>query len=255
MRTSCRFGCLLVASVLTLAAAPARANHIPGATYTGTAATGGTVSFDVSALGGAITRFAWNGVPTDCGTSKGNFTRSRPIMEHAFVGGGGLGRLGFSGSFPANQQATGTLSTGGFGGGCSVGWTATTTAMAPPPPTSDQIPPVVDIRSGGRLGRDAVLRILVESPEEPCTVTVGGTVSIAGSGRTFRLRRTVTLLPHGANLPFGDVPSEHKLGRRALAAARRALKNGRRVGAKVTVTAVDAAGNRTVEGATIRIYR
>jgi hypothetical protein len=266
---SLRFGPWLVAGVLTLAAAPAHANQIPGATYTGFAATGGTVTFDVSARGGAITRFAWSGVPTECGTSAGNVSGNLPITDHAFWHGRfrPTSGPGFRGSFPANQQATGVLQqgTGRFGSGCafSVGWTATTPAIAPPPPTSDEIQPAVDVRIEGRLRRDGDLKVWVGSPEEPCVVTVGGTVSVAGDGRTFRLRRAKTELAHGANVEFGNlpidpaanVPSEPTLGRRALTAVRRALKDGRRVEAKVAVVAIDAAGNRTVERSTIRLHR
>jgi hypothetical protein len=269
MRMSRRFGPWLVAGVLALAAAPAHANHIPGATYTGTAATGGSVSFDVSALGGAVTRFAWSDVPTDCGVSSGNVRGSLPIVDHAFWHGQFRppSGPGFRGSLPTNQQATGGLGqgTGRFGTGCgfSVGWTATTTAIAPPPPASDEIPPAIDVRAEDRLRRDGELKVWVGSPEEPCLVTVGGAVSAAGGGRTFRLRRDRTRLAHGANVEFGNVPvnpdanvaSEPQLRPRALAAVRRALKNGRRVEARVTVVAVDAAGNRAVERATIRLHR
>ncbi len=257
-----RFGSLLVAAGLTLAATPANANHIPGATYTGTTAMGGTVSFDVSTQGGSIRRFAWSGVPTNCGmttgTSTGSFVGSIPILSqpnlgHAFSQAPGR-RVLFSGSFPANQQAEGTLGTGprqAVGSGCtfSVGWTATTAAMAPPNPSADQIPPLVDVRIGNRLGGDGVIRVRVESPEEPCSVLVGGTVSISGpGGRTFRVRRVKTMVQHG-----GSGVLRPKLGPRALATVRRALRNGRRVEQKVVLVAVDAADNRTVERSTIRL--
>jgi hypothetical protein len=55
-----RFG-LLIAGALAAAAfwvpAPALAQPVPGATYTGTINGGGTVDFDVSADGQVITRF------------------------------------------------------------------------------------------------------------------------------------------------------------------------------------------------------
>lgn len=248
-----RFGSLLVAAGLMFAAAPAQATHIPGATYTGTAATGGTVSFDVSALGGAVTRFAWSGVPTDCGTSTGNFKGSIPIIAHAFSGGR---RVVFSGGFPADQQATGTLATGGWGfpsgGRCtfSVAWTATTTAIAPPP-TPDRTPPAADIRAGNRLDRDGVIRVRIGCPEEPCGALLAGQVSIGGPGaRVFRVKRVQVPINHGAT---GVLRVE--LGRRGLAAARRALANERRVVAKVAVTVVDPAGNLSVERLRIRLRR
>jgi hypothetical protein len=251
MRMSLRFGPWLVVGVLTLAAAPAHANHIPGATYTGFAAPGGTVTFDVSARGGAITRFAWSGVPTECGIRTGSFTGSTPIVDHAFdLFKRQPGRpISFAGSFPANQQATGTLIQPGRGGCKSVDWTATTTAIAPPPPTSDEVPPAVDIRAGKRLRRDGGIGVSVGCPEEACHLTAAGTVSVVG--RTLRLRpdhrRSVS---HG-----GTVLLTPRLARRGLTAVRRALRDGRRVVAKLAVAAVDAAGNRGVERSTIRLRR
>jgi hypothetical protein len=118
-----------------------------------------------------------------------------------------------------------------------------------PNPGGDQIPPLVDVRIGNRLGGDGVIRVRVESPEETCRVLVGGTVSISGpGGRTFRVIRVKTTVQHGERgvlLP--------KLGPRALATVRRALRNGRRVEQKVVLVAVDAADNRTVERSTIRL--
>ena len=257
-----RFGSLLVAAGLTLAATPAHANHIPGATYTGTTAMGGTVSFDVSTQGGSVRRFAWSGVPTDCGasmgTTTGSFVGSIPILSdpgsgHAFSQAPGR-RVVFDGSFPASRQASGRLGTGprqSVGNGCtfSVAWTATTAAIAPPNPARDRISPLVDVRIGKHLGGDGVIRVRVESPEEPCSVLVGGTVSISGpGGRTFRVRRTKTMVQHG-----GSGVLRPKLGPRALVTVRRALANGRRVEQKVVLVAVDAAGNRTVERSTIRL--
>jgi hypothetical protein len=247
----------LAAGILMLAAAaPAAANHVPAATYTGTTATGGTISFDVSAQGGSITRFAWRDVPTGCGTLSGGKQRM-PIIDHSFASFSRAFTPSIAGTFPVSQQATGTLSSGGgkFGGaGCAVRWTASTTTVAPPAPPSDEVPPTIEIRTGKRLGRDGGLRVWIAAPEEPCRVTVRGRVAIAGSSApALRLRRAVAQLPHGANLPYPTSSIEPKLGRRGLKAVRRALKNGRRVEARIAVTAVDAAGNRTIERLTVRL--
>jgi hypothetical protein len=249
----------LAAGILMLAApAPAAANQIPGATYTGTAATGGAISFDVSAQGGSITSFAWRDVPTGCGTLSG--VRHRlPIIDHSFASFIRPFTLSIAGTFPVSQKATGTLSpsAGRFGGGCApVGWTASTTAIAPPDPVSDEVPPTIEIRTGKRLGRDGGLRVWIAAPEEPFHVRVGGRVAIAGSSAAaLRLRRADAQLPHGANLPYPTSSIEPRLGRRGLKAVRRALKNGRRVEARIVVTAVDAAGNRTVERLTVMLRR
>ncbi len=261
MTTFRMFGSLVLVSAL--AAPAADASPIPGATYTGTAATGGTVSLDVSALGGAVTRFAWSEVPRptnpECGTLSGNFIGSAPILAHGFSG---LTYMRFSGSFPGNQQAAGRLrwhvGPGGPTGSCggiSIGWTATTTAVAPPPPTSDEIPPVIDVSVRERMSRSGKLTLWVATPEEACRVTVAGKVSIAGGAQTFRLRRVRSRLPHGANLPRADFPIEPRLRGRAHASVQRALRAGRRVEAHITVRAVDAAGNVRLERSTIRLSR
>ncbi|MGH2824658.1 MAG: hypothetical protein ACRDLY_16905 [Thermoleophilaceae bacterium] len=247
----------LAAGILMLAAAaPAAANQVPGATYTGTAATGGTVSFDVSAQGGSITRFTWRDVPTGCGTLSGGRHRL-PIIDHSFTSFRQPFTPSVAGTFPAGQQATGTLSPGAgkFGPGCApVGWTASTTTVAPPAPASDEVPPTIEIRTGGRLRSGGGLRVWIAAPEEPCHVTVGGTVAIAGgSAAPLRLRRVEAQLAHGANLPYATSAIEPRLGWRGLEAVRQALKNGRRVEARIVVTAVDAAGNRTVERLTVQL--
>lgn len=251
--------CGLAAGGLMLAAAaPAAANQVPGATYIGTAATGGTVSLDVSAQGGLITRIAWTDVPTGCGTLSGSKHRL-PIIDHSFVSFRRPFTSSISGTFPASQQAKGTLSptAGRYGRGCApVGWTASTTRVAPPAPASDEVPPTLEIRTGKRLGGDGGLRVWIAAPEEPFHVRVGGKVAIASSSAAaFRLKRADAQLPHGANLPYATSWIQPKLGARGLKAVRRALKNGRRAEARLTVTAVDAAGNRTVERLTVRLRR
>jgi hypothetical protein len=129
--------------ILVLAVAPGlagAANYSHPATYTGTAATGGTVEFDVSADGTAVTRFAVKEVVTTCGTVSSTSTGSFPIANDAFSGGSTTGTgTRFEGSFPAVQQAQGTLSfhISVFPITCTsenVSWSARTSA--PPPDTT-----------------------------------------------------------------------------------------------------------------------
>ncbi|HEX7058389.1 MAG TPA: hypothetical protein VF176_00875 [Solirubrobacterales bacterium] len=123
-------------------------NHSYPATYSGAAASGGTVEFDVSADGAGVTRFAISGVSTTCGTVNGTAAGVFPIANDAFSNGSptAIG-LRFNGSFPAAQQAQGTLSfrLGGFPGCTSdnVSWTARTST---PPP--DFTAPQSKINSG-----------------------------------------------------------------------------------------------------------
>jgi hypothetical protein len=64
------------------------------------------------------------------------------------------------------------------------------------------------------------------------------------------VKRVQVPVNHGAT---GVLRAE--LGRRGLAATRRALANGRRVVAKFAVTVVDPAGNLSVERLRIRLRR
>lgn len=135
-----------IAAAMAVSVASAAASNVSrSATYTGTAAGGGTVEFDVSADGSAVTRFVLKGVDTSCGTIDSTTTGSIPIVNDSFSISSGV--IHFSGSFPAIQQAKGTLSfhLSGFGGCDSqdVPWTATTTT---PPP--DETPPNTKITSG-----------------------------------------------------------------------------------------------------------
>src|ERR671911_2075060 len=92
-----------VVALATLPATTPAANVSHPATYTGTAATGGTIEFDVSPDGAEVTRFALQGVPLPpCGTLTGQTPRRVAIVNDSFSNSAGL--LHFSGSFPAVQQ-------------------------------------------------------------------------------------------------------------------------------------------------------
>lgn len=243
-----RFGLYAVAGVLLLATAPAHANHVPGATYRGTTATGGTVEFDVSADGRAVTRFVAADVPGSCGgTISKSFTGSLPIVNHAFASDP-ADSIRFQGSFPASAQATGSLLQADCAG-APLSWSAATGAPAATPQAQpDTTAPALSVRArrSQRLGPGGRIRVRVSCPSEPCRVVAGGSVSAQGMG-SFRLRGATSQLAQG-----GSVRLEPRPVRRALRAVRRALRDGRRVTARVTVSAVDVAGNRTVRRLSIR---
>jgi hypothetical protein len=117
------------------------------ATYSGTAATGGTVEFDVSADGINVTRFAVSEVPTTCGTISATASGAFPIIANSFSNGSPSATgLRFSGSFPSAQQAQGGLSLRLAFPSCTsddVSWTARTSV--PPPDTKA---PQTKIKSG-----------------------------------------------------------------------------------------------------------
>lgn len=126
-------GVLIALTYLTLAPT-ASAYHIPGATYTGTHAGGGTVSFTLTADGSGLTNFNIGGpvsgnVCTFSGSSI-TFAQPLPISGHAFSSSSGTTTV--SGSFAALQQASGTFRIKTFPPlSCdsgTVSWTARTTA-------------------------------------------------------------------------------------------------------------------------------
>jgi hypothetical protein len=242
-----RLGLCAIAGVVWLATASAEANHIPGATYRGTAATGGTVEFDVSSDGTAVTRFIAADVQSNCGgTISKSLMGSLPIVGDAFLGDP-ADAIRIEGSFPASGQAAGRL----VQSSCpnpAVSWTAVTDATATPPPVPDKTAPALNVRArrSQRLGRGGRIRVRAGCPAEPCRVTAAGTVSVQRAG-------AIRLTPVSARLAQGDsVRLEPRLTRRALVTSRRALLNGRRVRVTVAVSAIDGAGNRTVRRLTIR---
>lgn len=241
---------MLLPVLAALAATPARADQIAGATYDGTAASGGTVSFDVSADGNAITRFAVTDVPTTCGTITATTTGTVPIVDHAFSYTPAM-NLRFSGSFPGAQQAQGTLSLKSVYPSCTsadVAWTATTTAQPPPPP--DTTAPAVALAGATSQRLTAAgVQVKVGCPAERCTAVATGAVKVKG-GKSYRLR--------GASAPVaqgGTTSLRLKLSATALRAVRKALAKKRRVTASITVTATDAAGNATVRRRTVTLRR
>jgi hypothetical protein len=242
-----RYGLLLVA-VLALAAAPAHASHTPGATYRGTLPAGGTVEFDVSADGGAITRFAASDARDSCGVFSKAFSGSLAIVNHAFASDP-ADSVRFDGSFPASGQAAGRL----VQSSCPnspVSWTAATGAPAGAPPAApDRTPPALEARAGSSqpLRRGGAIRVRVRCPDESCRVIARGLLRARGA-RVLRLKRASARLAAGG----AGARLEPRLGPRARAVARRALLAGRRVRVTITVTALDAQRNRTVRRLTIR---
>lgn len=133
-------GALLLIAPVSIAGA----DHSFPATYSGTIAGGGTVEFDVSADGTAVTRFAVTGFSAfPCATSVDQTTTGRlPISggTHSF------GTTDITGTFDAPQHAVGTFKVRFFAPSCTTptrNWTATTTT--PPPDTK---PPETTITKG-----------------------------------------------------------------------------------------------------------
>jgi Ca2+-binding RTX toxin-like protein len=130
---------VLSLAVAILSVSPAAANHIAGATYNGTVQGGTGMSFTVSANGSGITAFNVAGpLPgSSCtfGGSSAMYPTPLPITNHTFADT--TDPLTFSGSFPGQQSASGTLRIRTSSPSCDTGplsWTATTAAPLPPPP-------------------------------------------------------------------------------------------------------------------------
>ncbi len=267
----------LVLAVFLFAAARAEAHHSPSALYTGTHSGGGTVEFDVSADGSAITRYKFVGLPCQDGSFIDFETTgtSVPIANHGFYVADAEEL--FSGSFSQTQAAAGSYqSLGATGAGdCLtdvVSWTATTTA--PARQCSDGIdndgdglvdfgadhgcldglddnetdPDITDpvlVLSGKKaqkLGKSVSVR--VACPGEACTARATGRVSVPApkAARRYKLRGATATLPSG-----GAATLKLKHSRAASAAIKLALGRGAKVTAQLTVSVLDAAGNRTTK--------
>jgi hypothetical protein len=142
-----------------LDAGRAQAEHIPGATYTGTHSGGGSISFTLPDASGADGELTVTQIPCD-GQTLASITAQfesadidASVEPHSFVlaNPGGQG-LTVNGTFPSSGSAEGTFEVQ-LGGppelppglsACSSGvltWTATTAAPAPPPATATPPPP------------------------------------------------------------------------------------------------------------------
>ena len=247
-----------VAASALLAAAPASASHSHPATYTGSVRGGGSVGFDVSGDGSAITSIQLNVPSTGCGALLFQFIGSVPIVDHAFSYADPT--LRFSGSFPAPQTARGTIQTRGSFPACSLqNWSATTPAQPTPTPTPTPTPlapdttaPVIALsgRTTQRAGRTVTVSV---TSNEFGSATAKGAVIVRRTRRTatrFALRSAVTQLAPNirARLTL-RVPS------RAQTAIRKALRRGKRVTALVRVGVRDPAGNRARGNRTVRLRR
>ena len=110
MRISRLLQTLLIVTMLVVLAAPARATPANG-TYTGTIATGGTVTIVVS--GGQVTSFSVSSYTSSCGTLGGSFGPCSTIGDNftcgqTFCAPDGVPRLRAEGTF-AGSDASGTI--------------------------------------------------------------------------------------------------------------------------------------------------
>ena len=234
----------LTAGLMLLAASPGQANQVAGATYTGTY-DGGTVAFDVSADGTAVTYF---GVTLANGRSCSDMTATPaiPINGRTFAGPFGPW-LSLTGSFPGRRSAEGTFAfrdVRGVRSECPDGivpWRAAVDKRAPA------------LRLGGARTQSIQQRnllVVARCPDEPCTITARGTVTVPGS-RRFKLDKAVGASP----VAYRKATLKLRISPEARAAIKQSLGQGEKVVAKVRVTARDHGRNVAVRSRTIRLRR
>lgn len=229
--------------LLLLAAGPAQAHHVDGATYSGTY-DGGRMGFDVSDDGTQVTHFE---VTTDDRVPCADITivPAMPINDHAFSGPFGPG-LSVEGSFSSGRSAHGAFAFNPapqrrLPASCpsgTIAWRAVVDTTAP------------KLRLGGsasQAGNRGSVVVEAECPREFCDISAKGRLSVAGDGR-FKLKKTSRTSLDGVRLTL-EVPGK------ARRAVREALREGRKVTANVTVTARDHAGNSISKTRTIRLER
>jgi hemolysin type calcium-binding protein len=122
----------------------------------------------------------------------------------------------------------------------------------PPPPPIDTTAPALQLSgaTAQKVLRQRGVLVVAASPTEATTVTAKGKVIVLRSAKVFKLTRVTQRVPKGAKRTL-----KLKLTKKALNAIGRALKAGKKVNAKVTVTAKDVAGNLTTKRRTIRLRR
>jgi hypothetical protein len=123
------------------------------------------------------------------------------------------------------------------------------TPITPPPPVSADT--VTAFASLKVPSRQRVGKLYVEAGlAEAGTIVAGGTVNVPNLSKLYRFKTASARVAAGATARL-----QLKLPAKALKAVKKALKHGKRLKAKITITASDEAGNRKTERRTIRLTR
>jgi hypothetical protein len=125
---------------------------------------------------------------------------------------------------------------------------ASAQGVCPPPAVKDGKAP------GAQLGgaktqslKKGVVKVSVEADEDS-TATASGTLSVPGAARSFKLRGASATLKAKTKATLSL-----KIGKKARRVAARALRNGRKVRAKVGIEVRDAAGNKVEVKRVVRV--
>ena len=185
-----------------------------------------------------------------CGTTSGGpgipITSGATASERTFDS---IFAFGVAGTFSGVQASGRTL----FNHLCfrGVDWSAATSDTPPwagsaPGPAPVPRPPILPLSKSGpptfRLASSASQNpfrqrgvvVVVECPNEACTATAGGTVPVPGAAKVYRLRSTTKEIAKG-----GKAKLKPRLSKKALKAIKRAMRRGKKLRAKVTVTVED----------------
>jgi hypothetical protein len=142
--------------------------------------------------------------------------------------------VAFAAPTPGAQNSAGTAacgSSGGGGGGGTAGDTRRPTA-----------------KLGGKRTQDIDKLAVTVTLDEAGTVSATGTVRVPGSAKTYRFKRARKSATAGKRVKL-----RLKLSKKGKRAVKRSLRAGRKLRAKVTVTAADRAKNRTTKRKTVRL--
>jgi hypothetical protein len=132
---------------------------------------------------------------------------------------------------------------------CPTDWSPTVTVRIGPgdgPSVSDTVTGFQKLVVAKRQ-KLAKLRVQASMPEKG-TITVRGTVSVPNAAKVFKLKPVSVAAAAGKTVTI-----RVKLPKKALKAAKRTLAKGRKVSAKLTILAKDAAGNKQAEKRSVRL--
>ena len=103
---------------------------------------------------------------------------------------------------------------------------------------------------GARKAQDVDRLGLTVMLDEIADVTVTGSVGVPGASKVYRIKKVTKRVAAGKRTRIGL-----KLSKKARNAIKKALRNGRTLKAKLTITAKDLAGRRTVKRASVKLKR
>jgi hypothetical protein len=136
--------------------------------------------------------------------------------------------------------------------------TAVPTPTVTPAPTPTPAPPPEVTLSGSKVQKLGKTIVVGVGCDVACTATATGRLSVLGLAKRslslpslakrYRLGRAIKQVPAG-----GKVKLRLKVPRKARGVAKRALRRGRKVRAKIKITVKDAAGNSSSESRTVRL--